>query len=538
MRSIPASEIRAWVRTSLLDPKRSRPVVAITTQPSLGGFFVPPAYLEEQLGELADVVAIETGDATWELAEVLPERLDVYGGAMRVWWPGLTLDADWRDHKLFLIHSEEEGRVKVAQLLGQLRRRAGLDSPRRPRPESDASRGPSTTKPPAMQRVKVSVLSLDDGVLLQEPDGALGRLVEADAPVDAVAVCLREGMELAVDRPVDHDFAFGEAPCSLTGLLPKAWEQIGAELFVGDVVRGRVVRIFEEQNYALIDLLPNAAGIVFKPEVDVTFVETIGDLITIDELVQVQLLELEAPEERTKLSIRAALTTSSSPRPSPTLVPGGEPFDWKKYLARTGVEFTTTANPRDARIAELESELDAASEDRTELRRTLNGLRAELRSLQDRYQNLERSIAGELDPLSDERAFLRAVRGWYAREIGEGERFEHPLRSMRVGRQFLDSARALDGVGADKIVEVAGQVACDRAKDLESREVHGLGVSGPATASKQRLRARDGARAWRCALQTNTPSARRLHWWQVPGPSGGTIEFASVAVHDVFDIPE
>jgi hypothetical protein len=53
-----------------------------------------------------------------------------------------------------------------------------------------------------------------------------------------------------------------------------------------------------------------------------------------------------------------------------------------------------------------------------------------------------------------------------------------------------------------------------------------------------RFRSADGARAWRCALQVNTPSARRLHWWSVPGSEGATIEFASVAVHDDFSIPE
>ena len=48
----------------------------------------------------------------------------------------------------------------------------------------------------------------------------------------------------------------------------------------------------------------------------------------------------------------------------------------------------------------------------------------------------------------------------------------------------------------------------------------------------------DGAQAWRCALQVNSPSARRLHWWVVPGDSGATIEFANVDVHDAYGIPD
>jgi len=35
-----------------------------------------------------------------------------------------------------------------------------------------------------------------------------------------------------------------------------------------------------------------------------------------------------------------------------------------------------------------------------------------------------------------------------------------------------------------------------------------------------------------------TSSARRLHWWKVPGRDGAVIEFACVCLHDAVDIPE
>jgi predicted RNA-binding protein with RPS1 domain len=345
-------------------------------------------------------------------------------------------------------------------------------------------------------------------------------------------------MELSVTRPRSHDWSFGEAPCSVEGLLPAPWERVAAELHVGDIVQGRVVHIVDQQNYALIELLPDAAGIVFRPEVDHTFVEAIEDFLRVDELVDVKILALDVEAQRASLSVKAAQTSQSTPRALPALIPGGVPFEWRAFLARSGVEFTTTQGPREARIQELEGELAAANEDRSSLRQTVTSLRQDMRSLQGRYQDLERRATGELDPLSDERAFLRAVRLWHAREIGEGERSDYPLQSIRVGRQFLDTARSLDGISAEKIVEVAGQVACGRAKDLEGRDLHALGVAGPATATRQRERVRDGAKAWRCALQVKSASARRLHWWLIPGPNGGTIEFASVAVHDMYDIPE
>jgi hypothetical protein len=84
----------------------------------------------------------------------------------------------------------------------------------------------------------------------------------------------------------------------------------------------------------------------------------------------------------------------------------------------------------------------------------------------------------------------------------------------------------LQGVSVQRIIEVAVQVACEKAHEIEGREVHALSEFG--STSKRRVRARDGAKAWRCALQVKSPSARRLHWWRIPGPDGVTIEFASV----------
>lgn len=46
-----------------------------------------------------------------------------------------------------------------------------------------------------------------------------------------------------------------------------------------------------------------------------------------------------------------------------------------------------------------------------------------------------------------------------------------------------------------------------------------------------------GDASWTLSEALPTPSARRLHWWDVSGRDGRTIEFASVAVHDDFSIP-
>lgn len=98
------------MRSELLDARRVRPIVAVTTHPSSGRFLIEPHALEERVGQWADVVAFETGEATWELADALPDRLDVYGGAMRVWWPVLQRESDPYDHMLYLIRSARRRR--------------------------------------------------------------------------------------------------------------------------------------------------------------------------------------------------------------------------------------------------------------------------------------------------------------------------------------------------------------------------------------------------------------------------------------------
>src|SRR5690606_14488569 len=81
------------------------------------------AALERELPESAvEVCVVPTGDATWELSRRLPTGLDVYGGAVRLWWPGLHEASDERDHPLFFVHSASDTPSVVERLLTALER--------------------------------------------------------------------------------------------------------------------------------------------------------------------------------------------------------------------------------------------------------------------------------------------------------------------------------------------------------------------------------------------------------------------------------
>jgi predicted RNA-binding protein with RPS1 domain len=328
----------------------------------------------------------------------------------------------------------------------------------------------------------------------------------------------------------------GSAEFSVKGLLPAPWDLVAAHLSVGDVVVGRVQNVVDYG--AFIDILPKVAGLAHKSEIDWTFVDDVARFVSVDQLVPVQIVRIDPAEKRMELSIKRAM--GAEPRALPSLVPGGKPFVWEDSMARTTQ--TVIDDDLEERIGEQSQELDALAADRGRLaeqnkllREQNQDLRKELRSLEDKLDRMERRLAAESDPLADERAFVRAVRTTYARMLDEDDRLRHPLLRMRVGPQFLESMRALEGADVEKVLEVCAQVAADFAHEIVSREVHQLRAG---RAGQPRLRASDDAQAWRCALQVKSPSARRLHWWRIPNASGATIEFASADVHDEFQIPE
>jgi predicted RNA-binding protein with RPS1 domain len=431
-RRLTAAAIPDFVALRILAPSRKLPIVAITTSAATGRPWVDPQRAADLLGSHAEVVVIETGEATWALTQALPDMLDVYGGAVRIWWPGLTRRSDPHDHPLLFARSPAQGRA------------------------------------------------------------VLRRVAQAVLP--------------AADLP------------------PTPWERVAREYAVGDVVWGVVqgIRPFG----VFVELLPGVNGLVRKPEVDWTYVRDPGAFVALGAQIKVQILHLDAPAQEALLSIKRALLRQ--PRSPLAPEPGGRPL-----LDPEGDEGPGPAQEDPGAAAALRDEIETLREERGHLLRRLRAAQKELRGTRDRLARAGHRPGSGDDALASGRAFLLGVRLAYARLFGEGERRTYPLARMRVGSQFLARVRAMDGVPVEKLLEVCAQVAAGRAREIPGREVHLLGQRGAPKVT----RGRDGATAWRCSLQDNTAGARRLHWWQVPGPEGGVVEFASVGLHDDFGIP-
>lgn len=96
-----------------------------------------------------------------------------------------------------------------------------------------------------------------------------------------------------------------------------------------------------------------------------------------------------------------------------------------------------------------------------------------------------------------------------------------------IGPRFAESLNSLDDGHFDKAMKCVVDVLTDRAKDLASRDLHRL-RTGDGGSDAARIRAEDGAVAWRAAIEINAASARRLHYWTIDN----RIELSRVGLHD------
>jgi hypothetical protein len=106
-----------FVSKVLYNPRRGVPVVGLTTKLRSRQVLLDADELVARLGARARVVVIPSGLATKLLEKNLPKALGAYGGAARIWWPGLAPDSNPYKHPLFLLRNPEEVVAVRARIL-------------------------------------------------------------------------------------------------------------------------------------------------------------------------------------------------------------------------------------------------------------------------------------------------------------------------------------------------------------------------------------------------------------------------------------
>lgn len=107
-------------------------------------------------------------------------------------------------------------------------------------------------------------------------------------------------------------------------------------------------------------------------------------------------------------------------------------------------------------------------------------------------------------------------------------------RAFCLGSVFANTLDLHGDKYRSKAIRACAEVAIGAPGLLRQREDHALRM-GDGGNDPTRVRTSDGAEGRRCYIEHNTPAARRLHYWTLPD---GTIEFASVNVHDDMTIPD
>lgn len=504
MRALSAAEVPGLV-SELFDPARAVPIVAVTTR---GRYpLVDPDRVAAELGDLARVVLMQTGEAIDALVDALPDKLGVFGGAARIWWGGLTSEDDPYDHPLVWVRPAEPGLAET-RILRTVRERVVAPSPSTP-----IGAGPA-----AGETVDAVVVATDRGGARFDVDGRPARAHVsrlARGRVEEPRDVLRVGQHVrAVVGEIGDD---GLPRLDLSALEGDAWERLAEQARPGEIVRGRVVKA--EESYALLELLPGVTGIVpgqfLRP----------GERLEVGDVVAARLTALDARARRASLSLRDAPVSVEGAKPV-RLLDGGPVF-----LAADDAEAEAGASELDRLRAEVARLEGALADSRVEIE-ALNEERARLAAEARRLREAARASARPARArAASDAEWLARLRDAYDRLYASpSDREAYPMVEVHLAPGFLASANALAGVDEGRILDVAAHVAAGRAQDIPGLRVHALRES-EAGGAPQRRRA-DGARAWRVALQVGSHAARRLHYWTLTEGGRRVVELVHAGTHD------
>ncbi|GAB3160777.1 hypothetical protein GCM10027059_09470 [Myceligenerans halotolerans] len=159
--------------------------------------------------------------------------------------------------------------------------------------------------------------------------------------------------------------------------------------------------------------------------------------------------------------------------------------------------------------------------------------RAQLRAEKSKSAAYRRELGRDVEVTTERyftdpaEQFRFEVTQTWAQIVPAGEKERWPLGEYVLGSRFLESLETVEGISRDKVLRTVVHVVTGRAPEMNGLQVHPL-RSGLGGDDPQRVRD-DGAACWRVSLQVNTPSARRMHFWRLPG---GGYELSRVVLHD------
>lgn len=556
--------------------RRDRPIVVVTTPSGHGEPWIDAAKIERHVGDLAEVFIMPTGQFTWSFSNKMPAMTQVFGGAGRVYPVGHEWANNPKRSPLRFAYNAAEGSRATDQLIDDAMTMAAM---------AGLSANQTKVKRTHLAGVVVGVVA--DRALVKLANRRLGNVSAALAvpgvPIESLLTVgqevigwFEEGtswldvreMALAPENALSGygvndvvlaevgDVAEATAELFLHPLVPvdigrdqvtgNDVDDLRTLLTPGEVVAARVTAPGPTWQLSMIDIDDDE-----EPVPAASLLRDGPPWLVPPPLETPALLSQPAhvPEELDPV-LPAAPPSEQAADPTPHLPPVPHPSPRLLDPRRREREKPKPGPDRQPLVSEA-SDLRSERAERDALREELDGYRQEVRLLRQqrasseaRIHHLERQLADQRSRLRKARrptaasprpvfadaelGFRHAVTAAWATRTPVGEQAAVPLPDFRIGEPFLDSLARLEGISVDKVADVVFEIVTGRAKGLASRELHQYRES-PGAGAPAVQRAADGAVLWRASLQTKTASARRIHYWQLPGE---VIELWHVGTHD------
>lgn len=601
---------------AVLDAKRKRPIIVVTTPTYTAPDSIPQGTLDEAeelrraVGDIADIAIVATGGISFALEAKLPEHWHIFNGACRSYPAGILANPDIRRSPLRRRRGRELASEQlISDALGHAQA-AGLfdQTPMRSIATNATITGflldgeqaladVGTHMPAVVWRdmtspgIPLDWLIAKGASVPGELDRDRNRFVLRKRPFatqEFLAAVPHGSITLALVDTVDPDRAVLRIHPDLSVTVRRddvssnPLDVLDLFLVEGEVVRARVVHLSTGQIHLRLSDIDDDEPVVTAVAVveggtpwlvegrtlpaapEPPVVDEVRDQAGEDSEVDVPATEASfvAAPSAASASHHAPEATAAPIRPVPG--PGyrpAMPVAVREEAAAPG-EGKNAIESMSITILALRSEVEQLRREVAQTQglkqnldvtnRLLRDTRVELGEARASIVNLKglhRTAVDELrktrkaQPLpaqkggprarrrswADDQAWLRSeIRLAWNDRVQESERTQYPLPAdYLIGPRFADSVSTLDEGQFDKAMKCVVDVLTDRAKDLVSRDLHRL-RTGDGGSDAPRVRAEDGAVAWRAAVEINVASARRLHYWAI----GGQIELSQVAVHD------
>lgn len=538
----------------LNDPGRTRPCVTLTCAFGRVEPYADVTKLVNELHNVASIVELHTTEATWALSRALPDGLQVYGGACRVYPPGRPDELTERIPLFRAYGDDERARITDDLVSEALRLHYGRGY------TLDVS-APGTVK---VSGVVKGVLS-DAGRALVKIDGGGYAVIHAESVP----------LGLPIDRLFRTNMVVHGAydPSSAQLVLPSDAIRPASEALAGyrDGMTVLTRVSFVASDLCKLELYPGYA-VKVENDLDATNDALAADLRTqfrVNDVVPALIVHRETGAGDDGQWLMSIYEAGDDVVEAPSVFAGGPP--WLVREAPGGMTQRGAAGKGRGRqstiprfdqvdvdslippgaikasadrihamywdlvtlqrdLIDSERELKAMTSDNAKLRTSNRRLRVANKQLtkeleQAQSPDIIQMLSGRFLDRRDQLDF--EIRVAWALRYPSTDKASHPLGRWTYAPQFFPSLDELKGFDRGKIVDVIVEIVTGDVYRIPGRDLHelrqGKGGDDPVRTTPH------GEIYWRAALQLGAAGGRRIHFYR---RKDGVIVLSSVRLHD------